>query len=55
MKKLVLVIICILTLSSGPAYAERSTFMLRAQKVAIMVGSQKDVLTRIMLQNVVPQ
>ena len=33
MKKLVLVIICILTLSSGPAYAERSTFMLRAQKV----------------------
>ena len=33
MKKLVLVIICILTLSSGPAYAERSTFMFRAQKV----------------------
>lgn len=33
MQKLVLVIICILALSSGSAYAERSTFMLREQKI----------------------
>lgn len=33
MQKFVLVMICILALGSGSAYAERSTVMFRAQKV----------------------
>ena len=33
MQKFVLVIICILVLSNGSAYAEKSTIMFRAQKV----------------------